>query len=43
MEMVVTTIDADTGGVKISWQAPYFNGAIISAYQVEILDLNNLW
>jgi hypothetical protein len=39
----VTSIDSITGGVKITWTAPYENGAVISAYQIEITDSNDLW
>jgi len=38
-----TQIDTQTGGVLITWQAPYFNGASIDAYQVEVMDSNGLW
>lgn len=43
VDLPVTSIDSITGGVKITWIAPYENGAVISAYQIEILDSNDLW
>lgn len=39
----VTSIDSLNGGAKITWVAPFENGAVISAYQVEIMDSNDLW
>lgn len=42
-DIAVTTIDPVTGGVKISWTAPYENGATISAYHIELTDNNGLW
>jgi len=33
---VVTTIDPVTGGIFISWNAPYNNGATISKYNILI-------
>lgn len=38
MLTVSTSIDSATGGVKISWSAPYNNGDTINTYLIEISD-----
>jgi hypothetical protein len=43
VDIAVTTIDPITGGVKIDWTAPYYNGAEITSYTIEIQDSNSLW
>jgi hypothetical protein len=43
VEIPTTSIDSETGSVKITWVAPYENGAVIDAYQVEVTDSNGLW
>jgi len=40
----VTTIDPTTGGVFVSWSAPYNNGATISKYSILIYNkINAAW
>jgi hypothetical protein len=36
MNVVITSIDSSTGGVKISWSSPVSNGEAVTAYKVEI-------
>jgi hypothetical protein len=38
MSAVVTSIDSATGGVLITWSAPYNGGASIDAYKIQISD-----
>ncbi len=44
MSAAVTSIDAATGGVKITWSIPANNGNSLTAYKIEILNLaENAW
>jgi hypothetical protein len=38
MSAAVTSIDATTGDILISWSSPASNGEIITAYKIEIFN-----
>lgn len=38
MVVPTTAIDSSTGGVRITWTAPYDGGDTITEYKVEIFD-----